>query len=220
MKFIDLTVTLDKNASIFKDPKYFPPELTFLYTPDIDYMGVRYSGHLKMHLHTGSHLDTPKHFGGKSGLNEAKLDVLCGECIIIKLPVLMSGPVTVEMVENRIPLGMETKGKRLLLMCGYNNAHWSKSDYYENTAFVSPELAQWIVDKGFVLVGLDMLTDGLEGSPCHRIFLNNGVYIAECLTNYYEVPDDLTTAILIVAPIPLRDMEASPIRAFLIDDRE
>ena len=218
MKTIDLTVPLDKNASIFPDPKYFPPELTWLYTPDTDYMKTRYSGHLKMHLHTGSHMDTPKHFGFESCLNEAKLDILCGECIIVKFPFQNAGPITVEMVESAIPEGTETKGKRLLLMCGYNNANWGKSDYFQDTAYVSGELAKWIVDKGFVAVALDMLTDGVPELPTHRTLLGNGVYIVECLTNYYEVPDDLKTATLIVAPIPLVDMEAAPVRAFLIVD--
>lgn len=218
MKTIDLTVRLDENASIFRDPKYFPPELTFLYTPDTDYMQRRYSGHIKMHLHTGSHMDTPKHMGFASGLDEAQLDVLCGDCIIVKLPVVEHGPITVEMVESRLPEGVETKGKRLLLMCGYNNLNWSKPDYFDDVAYVSAELAQWIVDKGFVLAALDMLTDAKGKLDTHLTLLGNGIYIAECLTNYDAVPDDLKTAQLVVAPIPLRGMEASPIRAFLIVD--
>ena len=63
-----------------------------------------------------------------------------------------------------------------------------------------------------------MQTDGGGVLDTHRTLLSNGIYIAECLTNYYAVPDDLKTAQLIVAPIPFRGMEASPIRAFLICD--
>lgn len=218
MKIIDLTVTLDKDASIFPDPKYLPPELTFLYTPATDYMKTRYSGHIKMHLHTGSHMDTPKHFGYDSCIDDAKLETLCGDCIIVKLPIVEQGPITVDMVEPRMPEGVETKGKRLLLMCGYNNLNWGKPDYFSNTAYVSGELAKWIVENGFVLVALDMQTDGGGVLDTHRTLLSNGIYIAECLTNYYAVPDDLKTAQLIVAPIPFRGMEASPIRAFLICD--
>lgn len=220
MKIIDLSVTLDKDASIFPDPKYFPPELTWLYTPDTDYMNIRYSGHVKMHLHTGSHMDTPKHFGFDSCLDDAKLETLCGPCIVVKLPLTEKGPITVEMVESCLPKNVETKGKRLLLMCGYNNLNWGKEDYFKDTAYVSPELAHWIVEKGFVLAALDMLTDGVPELTTHRTLLGNGIYIVECLTNYYAVPDDLKEATLIVAPTPLRGMEAAPVRAFLICDSQ
>ena len=84
---------------------------------------------------------------------------------------------------------------------------------------MSPEVADWIVEKGFVAVALDMLTDGVPDLHVHRTLLGNGIYIVECLTNYYAVPDDLKNATLIVAPIPFRGMEASPVRAFLICDQ-
>lgn len=84
-------------------------------------------------------------------------------------------------------------------MCGYNNMNWGKEDYFQDTAYVSPEVADWIVEKGFVAVALDMLTDGVPDLHVHRTLLGNGIYIVECLTNYYAVPDDLKNATLIVA---------------------
>ena len=83
---------------------------------------------------------------------------------------------------------------------------------------MSPELAQWIVDKGFALVGLDMLTDGLPNLPTHRILLGAGVYILECITNYDAIPDGTSMLTLITAPLPLAHMEAAPVRAMLIQD--
>lgn len=215
MKIIDLTLVTDEKASIFPDPKYKAPELTFLYTPDADRLG-RYSGHLEMHLHTGTHIDTPKHLGFDGGLDEVKLNVICGETIIIKLPFKDEGPITVEMVERYLPDEVETNGKRLIIMCGYNDAKWTKESYFQNVAYVSPELAQWIVDKGFVLVGLDMLTDGLPGLPSHKTLLGNSVYILEYLANYDAIPEGMSTSFLVTAPLCLRRMEASPVRAFLI----
>lgn len=215
MKIIDLTLVTDEKASIFPDPKYKAPELTFLYTPDTDEMG-RFSGHLVMHLHTGTHMDTPRHLGFEKNLDDVKLEEICGEALIVKLPFVKEGPITVEMVEKYLPEDIETKGKRLLIMCGYNDYKWTKDDYFKDTAYVSPELAQWVVDKGFVLVGLDMLTDGLPGLPTHKTLLSNGVYILEYLANYDALPEGFSTAFLITAPLMLRGMEASPVRAFLI----
>ncbi len=217
MKITDLTVVLDENASIFPDPKYKAPELTWLYTPETDPLKLRYSGHIKMHLHTGTHMDTPKHAGQESSVDDIDLNVICGKVIVVKLPRVAKGPITVDMVEPRMPEGIDTKGMRLLLMCGYNNDNWGKDDYFSDSAYVSPELAQWVVDKGFALVGLDMLTDGLPGLPTHRILLGAGVYILECLTNYEAIPEGTTISTLITAPLPLAHMEAAPVRAFLME---
>ena len=216
MKIIDLTVALDENASIYPQKEYKAPDFVYVLDPTIDPAG-RYASDIRVMVHTGTHIDTPKHFNNKSTTSEMSLEVICGEAIVCKLPRTISGPITKEMVASMIPDDMETAGKRLVLMCGYNNALWGSDEYYsDHTAYVSPELAAWIVEKGFVLVGLDMLTDGLPGFPVHHKLLDNHVYILECLTNYDAIPEGVSIMTLITAPLPLVNREAAPVRAFLI----
>lgn len=216
MKIIDLTVPLDEHASIYPAKEYLPPEFKWVLTPETDGAGLRYSTDIRLMVHTGTHIDTPKHFNNKSTVSNMSLEVICGEAIVVKLPETLHGPISKEMVAGMIPEEMETAGKRLVLMCGYNNANWGSEEYYTDTAYVSTELAEWIVEKGFALMGLDMLTDGLPGFPVHQVLLNNHVYILECLTNYPAIPEGVSTMTLITAPLPLVDREASPVRAFLI----
>lgn len=54
-----------------------------------------------------------------------------------KIPRIEADPITVDMVESRITEGTETNGKRLIHMCGYNNANWGNPDYFENRAYAS-----------------------------------------------------------------------------------
>lgn len=215
MKIIDLSVALDKNASLYPQKEYLPPEIKYCLTPEIDPAG-RYATDIRLMVHTGTHMDTPKHFNNKSSTSNVSLEVICGEAIVVKLPRTLRGPISRQSVAALIPEDMETAGKRLILMCGYNNANWGSNEYYTDTAYVSTELAQWIVEKGFSLVGLDMLTDALPGFPVHHTLLDNHVYILECLTNYDAIPEGVSVMTLITAPLPLVDREAAPVRAFLI----
>ncbi|ALR15667.1 MULTISPECIES: cyclase family protein [Vibrio] len=83
--------------------------------------------------------------------------------------------------------GLEVSGKAVLL----NSKHdqfFGKEEYGINTPYLSVEAADYLVEQGVVLVGIDSpLVDNIETSeaaiPVHNILLSNGIVICEDMTN-------------------------------------
>ena len=216
---IDITVGIHEGMTTYPGVNKYAdfPILEYLITPETDAPGKnKYSGKVTMHNHCGTHIDTPKHFGMKSDLSDIDVNVVCGPAVVIKMMDLKTGGVTPEMLEEKLPKGVETKGKRLIVVCGYLDDNWNKPGYFENAPFFTPEAAQWVIDKGFVLLALDMQTDDFRVSPTHRTLLSAGVYILEYISNVYAIPDK-PEVFLITAPLKLEHMEASSTRAYIID---
>ena len=216
MKTIDISLEIHKEMTIFPDPRYHPPELTFIIDPKDDPMG-RCSGQMKFHNHLGTHMDSPMHFGFPSTIDQVDLNVTCGPAVVIKFPELRTGPVTAEMLENKLPGNTLTKGKRLLIGTGYLDERWNTPNYFDGAPYLHESAAKWIVQKGFVLVAVDLQTDGEPGKGLvsHIELLSNGVYILEYVCNVKDWPDGET--FLVATPLKLRGMEASPVRACLIE---
>ena len=219
LNIIDITVGIHEGMTVFPDKKYIEyPKMDYIITPETDAAGKgRYSGKIAMHNHCGTHMDTPKHFNFGSDLNEVDLNVICGPAVVIKLMELKTGGVTPEMLEEHLPKGVETKGKRLIVVCGYLDDNWNAPGYFDDAPYFTPQAAQWVIDKGFVLLALDMQTDALTAnSAVHRVLLPAGVYILEYVANVYAIPDK-PEVYLITAPLKLEHMEAAPTRAYIID---
>ena len=219
MKIIDMGLEIHEDMTRWPDPKYKAPELTWLINGDEPGPRKnRFSGQIKIYNHIGTHMDSPKHYGYNSTIDQADLNVTCGPAYVVKFPELRTGPVTAEMLAAKVPEDYDCRGKRLVIGCGYLDENWNKKeDYFKGAPYLHESAAQWIVDKGFVLVGLDLQTDGQpeKGPVSHYTFLSNGVYILEYLCNYDQWPEG--ESFLVAAPLKLRGMEASPVRACLID---
>ncbi len=78
--------------------------------------------------------------------------------------------------------------------------------------------AQWLVDRGVRLVGIDFLgieARGTEGHPTHTTLLSHGVVIVEGL-NLGEVEPGAYD--LVVMPLRIVDGDGGPARALLVPD--
>ena len=220
MKVIDITLKIQKEMTVFPDPKYGAPELDWIIKPEEDWMG-RYSGRLSMHNHAGTHIDTPMHFNHFPGVNTVDvipLDVLVGPAIVIGLPEVKTGPITAEMLAEKIPDDIITEGKRVIIWTGFNDDRWAKPDYFEDVPYFTGDAADWIVEHGFVLTASDANTDkfGDKKLPVHNTLLANGIYILEYICNVRELT--MPETFLVVAPLPLKGMEAAPARAYVIEE--
>jgi arylformamidase len=108
--------------------------------------------------------------------------------------------------------------KRLLLKTK-NSRLWDNPDHEFNPDFValSPASADWMVNRGVKLVGIDYLSIQMytDAEPVtHRTLLEAGIIILEGLDLRHAQPGDYE---LICLPIKLAGSEGAPVRAVLIE---
>ena len=163
-------------------------------------------------VHMGSHLDAPMHFlRDGSGVDQIDLNKLIGPCYVVDLP--NADNIDAQVLEQaNIPANV----KRLL--CRTRNSEiWTRGDKVFHTDFVSidPSGAEWIVQRGIQLVGVDYLSVGAYegGIPTHKILLSNGVVPVEGLDLSRIEPGEYQ---LICLPLKLKDCDGAPVRAVLV----
>ena len=166
---------------------------------------------LYCNLHTGTHVDAPKHFlQNGTTVEQLPLDILVGPSFV----ACLLGAVDVtpgNLTDLNLPPGV----KRLLLRTR-NSELWAAetTEFREDYVALTPEAAQWIVDHGISLIGVDYLSVQRygDGSVTHQILLSAGTIILEGL-NLSDVQPGLYE--LICLPLRLVNAEAAPARAIL-----
>jgi arylformamidase len=160
-------------------------------------------------VHAGTHIDAPRHFvlDGRT-VDEIPLDLLIGPATVVDYPG--TGVIPASFLSD-IAIPGET---RRLLIRTPNSRLWGEGSFNPGYAALSPDAAQWIVNRGVGLVGIDYLS--IEpfggGSEVHRILLDAGVVIIEGLdlsrvdAGGYE---------LICLPLLIAGTEGAPARVVL-----
>lgn len=163
-------------------------------------------------VHTGTHIDAPKHFIDNGiTVDQLNLHELIGPAIVAFLPdidVIDAGDLE--------SLGLPRDCKRLLLRTR-NSDLWRKNipQFRKDYVGLSIKAAQWIVDHGIHIIGIDYLSvQRYEDGPLtHQILLKGGVIIIEGLNL-----DGVAAGIydLICLPLKLMSAEGAPARAVLL----
>ncbi len=167
---------------------------------------------LDISAHTGTHLDAPAHFIAQGATVETlDLNVLIGPCRVVE--VVTPGHVTADVLATlAIPAGTT----RLLLKTR-NSRLWEQAeqDFCEDFVAIAADGAQWLVDHGVQLVGVDYLSVAPfdDPAPTHRILLGAGVIAVEGLDLSAVEPGAYH---LICLPLKIGGSEGAPVRAVLI----
>jgi arylformamidase len=170
--------------------------------------------HLSMSVHVGTHVDAPFHFlGGNASTAESlPLNLLIGRAYVLSLPDNIDQITTSDLQQAEIP----PRTRRLLLKTR-NSKLWLRKEKKFQTNFVglNSEAAQYLVNRGIKLVGIDYLSVAPfhQGEATHRILLKAGVVIVEGL-NLSEVSQGRYT--LYCLPLKLAGSDGAPARAILI----
>ena len=166
---------------------------------------------LDCNLHTGTHVDAPRHFlQNGTTIEQLPLNVLIGPSYVAHLPDaadITAGNLT----DLNLPSGIE----RLLLRTR-NSELWAAkiNDFKKDFVALTHDAAQWIVDKGIKLIGVDYLSVQRysDDARTHQILLGadtialEGLNLSNVKSGFYE---------LICLPLRLLGAEASPVRAIL-----
>jgi arylformamidase len=161
--------------------------------------------------HTGTHIDAPLHFvdDAKTTL-EIPLEKMVGSCQVVDC----QGKTKITAADLAgLPL---MPGIEKLLFKTDNSRLWDdlSHPFYENFCALTADAAQWVVDKGIHLVGIDYLSIQLyhDGPETHVILLSNEVVILEGLDLRHVEPGLYR---LICLPLKVKGVEGTLARAVL-----
>jgi kynurenine formamidase len=174
---------------------------------------------LALYSHAGTHMDAPRHFvaGGRT-LDHLDLTKCVGPAQVIDLS--HKAPNSLITVEDlAADADRIVPGARLLLRTDWD-LHAELPDYRTDFPRISRALAQWLVARQVVLVGLEMpsvasLQDKAELTEVHQILLRSEMVIVECLANLRDLPPVVT---FIALPLKIDGGDGSPIRAIALVD--
>jgi len=171
--------------------------------------------HMSLGVHTGTHVDAPYHFMGLDSMTveSLSLDVLNGKASVIYIPDV--DLITVEVLQDAaIPSDV-----RRLIFKTRNSSIWARgeNDFQEDFVALSPDAAEFLVQRGVELVGVDYLSVAPygDGAPTHQILLKAGVVIVEGLDLSAIQPGDYDFCCL---PLKIKGSDGAPARAILVGE--
>ncbi len=164
-------------------------------------------------VHTGTHVDAPNHFlNDQRTVETLSLEVLTGPVQVVQIPddVTLVTAAILEKVEI-------SSGIFRLLLKTRNSLLWEQHVKEFSPGFVGVSLdgAEWLVQSGMKLVGIDYLSIApyKQSIPTHRALLGPGVVILEGLDLSAVSPGIYT---LYCLPLKLVGSDGAPARAILI----
>lgn len=170
---------------------------------------------LGLGTHTGTHIDPPFHFiDGAATVDQIDLGILVGECIVADLTHCESQITPADLDK----LDLQDDVARLLFKTN-NSLLWRDLpvDFPESYVALTPEGAEWLVERRISLVGTDFLSIERRGSPGHpthvklleaAIVIVEGLDLGDVSAGHYE---------LVCLPLNLVGGDGAPARALLIE---
>jgi arylformamidase len=161
--------------------------------------------------HTGTHADAARHFfdDGQT-VDKIPLDRLIGPALLLSFPDDVRA-VTAADLRNH-----DLKGRKRVLLRTRNSALLSQKEFVRDYTYVAPDGAQYLVDNGVELVGIDYLSIEQFHSghhKTHRILLERSVVILEGLDLSVPAAGEYE---LICLPLRIEGCDGAPARAVLI----
>ncbi|HTT65057.1 MAG TPA: cyclase family protein [Bryobacteraceae bacterium] len=168
---------------------------------------------IALSVHTGTHMDAPFHFFHDADtIDRIGLDRCAGPARLIDVRGIgAKGEIRGEHIKARLRAPL--RAHAAILYTGWS-AKWEDPRYFADHPCLAADAAQFLVDCGVHLVGVDMPSVDRAPYPAHQILLRAGVPIVENLTNLEAIGADLFR--LLVLPLKLAGRDASPVRAVAI----
>jgi arylformamidase len=167
---------------------------------------------LEIISHTGTHIDTPRHFiPGGSTVSDMPLDATVGPARVIEI----KDPETIKVAELKTH-GIR-KGERILCKTRNSPLAYESPKFVEDYVYLDGDAADYLAEKEIILFGLDCITigdyrNGESVVKTHQTLLGAGIYILEdCAlggvpAGEYE---------LLCLPLLMYNGDAGPCRAIL-----
>lgn len=207
-RLIDISVPLHPELPVWPDGDSFQTPLR----SDIKKGDICNVTSIHLNAHMGTHIDAPLHFidDGETTDN-IPLEKMNGSCYVVDLSGI--DQITADHLEAvNLPIGV----RRILLKTNNSNLWTNFSHpFYEDFCALKPNAAEWLVNHGIDLVGIDYLSISPFRDPpevVHQILLEENIVILETinlkevLPGYYD---------LVCLPLKIKGLEGNPVRAVL-----
>jgi arylformamidase len=170
-------------------------------------------GKIEMVANTGTYIDSPFHRYAKGkDLSDLPLPTIAN----------LDGLVVRHLKRNKRAIdadvftGLTLKNRAVLVHTGWDE-HWRTDQYAEGHPYLTRAAAQFLVDQGAVLVGIDSfnIDDAADGTrPAHTLLLGAEIPIVEHLCNLESLPDEGFA--FFAVPVKIKGFGSFPVRAFAI----
>ena len=170
MNIIDLTMPLDNKTPAYRgDPIIKVKQIATIKKDGWNEKRIH------INTHCGTHIDAPSHMvsAGRS-IDKIPLNAFFGEGVLID----------VKKKNINLPClkGLKCNSESVVLfLTGQSDKRYQK--YYNNTKFVSTEVAHQLVKLKVKAIGIDSFSPDQEPYPVHKILLQKGILIIENLIN-------------------------------------
>jgi kynurenine formamidase len=169
-------------------------------------------GRIEMVANTGTYVDSPFHrYAGGKDLSQLDLSSLAW----LEGRVFRAGPDE-RAVGSGLFRGAELQGKAVLIHTAWDR-RWGTERYFEGHPYLSGEAAQYLVEEGAALVGIDSLNidDTADGArPAHSLLLGAEIPVVEHLCNLDRLPERGFR--FFAVPVKIKGFGTFPVRAFAI----
>ena len=167
---------------LFRSEKEWPfgpamSKLQIVRRSSMDSGAAANNSYIHLGVHTGTHMDAPKHFikDGKS-IDQLPLDTAVGPARVIEIKDKVSIKPA-ELKQYNIK-----RGERILFKTVNSPRCWQTDDFVNDFVYITRDAAQFLVDAGVILIGIDYLSVGSPLDPertihpdTHQILLGAGL---------------------------------------------
>jgi arylformamidase len=165
-------------------------------------------GSVTMSLHTGTHIDAPRHLIEKStGVDAIPDDVLCGRVTLVDAR---------GHTELDVDLFQSIETSRVLI----RTDTWLDNTQFPMTfPLLTLDAAHLLANLGIVLLGIDVPSvDAIDSKnlPRHHILMDAGITLCEGL-DFSTSNVCACVAELVIVPFAIKGADAAPVRAWLED---
>ena len=164
-------------------------------------------GTLTMSAHLGAHVDAPLHLNRLGDISEIEPQELIGPCQVVE--------IIGQRVIRAEDIPVITR-ERVLIKTGFRVPDQWTADF----ASLAPEAVRYLLNCGVRVIGIDTPSiDRVDDEKLqsHVLAIDAGALILENLDLSTVTEGDYQ---LIALPLKIRGLEASPVRAVLIDSKE
>ncbi len=199
----------DISPSITQDIAVFPGDIPFAREVSLSFPQNHLTlSSVRTTLHLGAHADSSSHYHAQGvGVDQRPLERYLGQCQVMAVDL----PRGARILPRHVG---EIKATRVLFKTGsFPNPNAWNNDFNS----LSPELIEHLADAGVVTVGIDTPSvdpADSQGLESHQALFRRNLAVLEGIILDSVSPGLYT---LVALPLPLKDADASPVRAILLE---